>query len=530
MSSLDRALHAIEAGLSIKAASEQYGITKSTLQRHSRGSMTRVESAIQRQALAPKQETILLEWISKMEMCGFPPTSSRICSLASAIISRPLHRNWIQRFSKRHPQLLSTRAAGLSQTRASIYPESFEEFYAILEKITSYYKISRENWWNMDETGIHIAESSRNLRVWVQKEGKTAFTIPEKGQLITAIEAISAVGGSTPPYLLSKGSVIPLSHLPNLEFFESKQAFFYGRTKSAFSTQETGLDWLKRAFIPYSKPQNNERRPWRLLLLDGHISHHSNKFIDTAYANRIALLFFPSHATHIIQPLDRVTFGILKAEFHKLVRNRAINGELSITMQAFYEIYFESRIPAIERRNCEAAFRKTGLFPTNISIPLGHPSIRKVQPVEESIPAQRDPGVLTEEAQSAFDIILKQYQELRGPKITREQQNLLRTARSDTARIRAELMIAREENTRLRGENQTLRRAKQSQRRVILDPNSRVISRRQAAHARGLIASSPPPKALELEDLTQMPETPEYSLISDVEENVEPQIHAELTQ
>jgi hypothetical protein len=45
-------------------------------------------------------------------------------------------------------------------------------------------------------------------------------------------------------------------------------------------------------------------KPWKLLLLDGHESHRYELFQLKAAEHRIKLFYYPSHLTHVLQPLD----------------------------------------------------------------------------------------------------------------------------------------------------------------------------------------------------------------------------------
>jgi hypothetical protein len=45
-------------------------------------------------------------------------------------------------------------------------------------------------------------------------------------------------------------------------------------------------------------------KPWKMLLLDGHITHEYPKFVIKAAENHIVCFEFPSHLTHALQPLD----------------------------------------------------------------------------------------------------------------------------------------------------------------------------------------------------------------------------------
>ena len=70
------------------------------------------------------------------------------------------------------------------------------------------------------------------------------------------------------------------------------------------------LQWLERNFEPYTRPAEGGDE-YRLLIYDGHESH---EFIEYAYAYRIKCLCLPAHSTHLLQPLDVVTFGQYAAE------------------------------------------------------------------------------------------------------------------------------------------------------------------------------------------------------------------------
>ena len=45
-------------------------------------------------------------------------------------------------------------------------------------------------------------------------------------------------------------------------------------------------------------------KPWKVLLLDRYESHYFEDFVIKAHENYIKLWYFPSHLTHVLQPLD----------------------------------------------------------------------------------------------------------------------------------------------------------------------------------------------------------------------------------
>ena len=69
-----------------------------------------------------------------------------------------------------------------------------------------------------------------------------------------------------------------------------------------------GLQWLERNFEPYTRPAEGDDE-YRLPICDAHESHIIYESIEYAYAHRIKCLCLPAHSTHLLQPLDVVTFG-----------------------------------------------------------------------------------------------------------------------------------------------------------------------------------------------------------------------------
>ena len=57
-------------------------------------------------------------------------------------------------------------------------------------------------------------------------------------------------------------------------------------------------------FNKETKKKARNGRSWRLLILDGHGSHVTLRFINYCEANRILIIILPAHSTSQLQPLD----------------------------------------------------------------------------------------------------------------------------------------------------------------------------------------------------------------------------------
>ena len=81
-------------------------------------------------------------------------------------------------------------------------------------------------------------------------------------------------------------------------------------------------DWFVNVFLP----EANKCKPSKyngpiFLILDGHVSHTTFDVIKTAKDNNVVMIRLPSHATHLLQPLDLCVFGPLKTYWSQIIQN-----------------------------------------------------------------------------------------------------------------------------------------------------------------------------------------------------------------
>ena len=129
---------------------------------------------------------------------------------------------------------------------------------------------------------------------------------------------------------------------------------------TGYSNDELSLEWI-RHFDQHTKATANGRK--RLLLIDGHGSHHTRQFIEYADMNNIMLFGLPPHTTHILQPLDVVVFQPYK-HYHATALDLLVrDGIYEITKLEFLAIIEDVRQKAFKESTVLSAFRKTGIWP-----------------------------------------------------------------------------------------------------------------------------------------------------------------------
>ena len=101
-----------------------------------------------------------------------------------------------------------------------------------------------------------------------------------------------------------------------------------------------------------------------LLLMDGHSSHYNPSTIKTAAAQQVILFCLPPHTTHIAQPLDVASFGVLKQHWDEQCQQyMANNPGKVVTRFQFSELFSHAWAEAMVPRNISAGFKAAGVYP-----------------------------------------------------------------------------------------------------------------------------------------------------------------------
>ena len=82
--------------------------------------------------------------------------------------------------------------------------------------------------------------------------------------------------------------------------------------------------------------------------------------------NGIVVLAFPSHTTHLMQPLDDVPFAQFKTQWYEAVRLscRAHCGQ-KVTKKEFFSLFVPCWNNSITVKHIQAGFRNTGVWPVD---------------------------------------------------------------------------------------------------------------------------------------------------------------------
>jgi len=131
-------------------------------------------------------------------------------------------------------------------------------------------------------------------------------------------------------------------------------------SENGWTSHELAVQWIQH-FDKYTKEQTQGK--YRLLILDGHLSHASLEFVQYCEDNLIMPLCLPPYSTHLLQPFDVSVFGPLLAAYKRIIREQSLFGAERVTNEDFLTFFQLAR--ASMPPNIPSAWRKTRLKPFN---------------------------------------------------------------------------------------------------------------------------------------------------------------------
>ena len=255
-----------------------------------------------------------------------------ICYLRQQEKRNPPSRSWFQKLLKRNPSLHTIETKPIAQVRIATHSEEdLKNFFVEYQNTLAKYGINRAKYiFNMDESGIRIGCPTGEI-VIVPTEVKELYTgSPENRKSLTIIETICADGSvPPPPVVICPGEKI----MENWIHDNLTGAEVIAVSQTGYTNEKVALAWLNH-FIKHAGAGPNKH--WRILLLDGHITHCQDDFIIKCHENHIVPYQFPSHLTHVLQPLDVGVFRPWKHYHNKAIHHALHSLDMEYTMTSLF--------------------------------------------------------------------------------------------------------------------------------------------------------------------------------------------------
>lgn len=187
--------------------------------------------------------------------------------------------------------------------------------------------------------------------------GRVKKIQPGNWEWVTVIQAVQSGGYAIPPYVVAAGKMHLESWYRNSPL---PPDWTIDLSETGWTNNRIGVDWIKH-FETHSRPHTTEGK--RLLVLDGHESHHSLEFEDCCRFNNIITLCMPPHSSHLLQPLDVGCFSVLKRSDRKEIEGMMRNHIHHITKPDFFLAFYNAFQTTFHPENVRGGFRGAGLVP-----------------------------------------------------------------------------------------------------------------------------------------------------------------------
>ena len=212
--------------------------------------------------------------------------------------------------------------------------------------------------YNFDETGFLMGFITPGMVITSSdRVGKAKAVQPGNREWVTVIQAVNSQGWAVPPYIIIKGQ----KHLTT--WYEDARLpadWRINTSSNGWTTNEIGTDWIEH-FHKLTKDQT--KGVYRLLILDGHSSHHSTQFELYCQENNIITLCMPAHSSHILQPLDISCFGPLKKAYGRQIEDLMKASITHITKEDFLPAFYTAFHDSMTKENIQGGFRGAGIIP-----------------------------------------------------------------------------------------------------------------------------------------------------------------------
>jgi hypothetical protein len=252
--------------------------------------------------------------------------------------------------------------------------ERYRLYFDLLHGKVTEFDVLPENTYNMDEKGFMIGVLGKTKRVFdkvLHKEKRFKQASHDGNRdWVTVIGAICADGTTLPPAVIFSATGEKLQANWTRDVDPKKHSLYLGVSPTGWTNDDLGVAWLKQVFDPATK--RKARGKYRLLILDGHGSHVTKRFIDYCDQHRILLLIFPPHASHTLQPLDVACFKPLSQNYSRelLKHNHFTEGWIPLNKADFLGLFWPAWVETFTENLVLSAFESTGINPPNPNVIL----------------------------------------------------------------------------------------------------------------------------------------------------------------
>jgi hypothetical protein len=340
-----------------------YKVNRMTLRRRQNGIKSQCDSIPKSRRLSDLEEQIIVQFIHDLDSRGFPPRLRFVEEIANRLLADrdapPVGKRWAHNFVRRHHDLKTRFFRKYDYQRAKCEdPTVIRNWFRLVANVIAKYGIRSDDIYNFDETGFLMGMITSGMVVTgSERRGRPKSVQPGNREWITVIQAINAEGWAVQPFIIGAGQY----HLANWYRDSNLPGdWAIATSQNGWTNNEIGFEWLKHFDRCTSKRSVGR---YRLLILDGHESHHSIDFERYCEENQIITLCMPPHSSHLLQPLDIGYFSLLKKAYGREIEHLIRCSITHVSKTEFFPAFYAAYQATMTEQNIRSSFRGAGLVP-----------------------------------------------------------------------------------------------------------------------------------------------------------------------
>jgi hypothetical protein len=363
-----------------------FSVSERTIRRRRAGIPARRDYQPKSKKLTQREEQVIVSYILDLDGRGFAPTYEAVRDMADKLLATrgagQVGIHWPRNFVERTDSLTTRFNRPYDRQRALCEdPALIRPWFELIEQTKAKYGICDDDVYNFDEASFMMGKITTQLVVTgSERRGRPKAIQPGNREWVTVIATINAAGWSVPPFLIFAGQY----HLSAwYEEAEIPRDWAIAVSDNGWTNNELGVEWLKH-FNAHTKTRVVGAR--RLLVLDGHESHHSLEFEELCKENNIYTLCMPPHSSHLLQPLDVGCFSPLKRAYSREVEALIRHHINHITKLEFLPAFKAAYDQSFTSANICSAFRGAGLVPLLPDAVLSKLDVQLRTPTPDALP------------------------------------------------------------------------------------------------------------------------------------------------
>lgn len=273
------ALNAIDKGMPVLKASQEFKVPRTTLRNKLEGKSPRESTGRCGfdSYLGRDNEEMLVKWVLECCKMGFPITKDGLLTSVQKIVNelkiktpflngRP-GRTWFYSFLNRHKEIAQKKAEYLHRGRGAVTEVKIRNWFKEVEETLGDDKNVLEvpeRVFNMDESGFTLAPK---IGVVLGPRGRHVYderTASDK-ENVTTLFAVNASGMFAPPLTIFKYDRIPSNVAKS-----APKHWGIGKSENGWMTAECFFEYITNVFVPFVR---EKQIPFPIVIfVDGHVS------------------------------------------------------------------------------------------------------------------------------------------------------------------------------------------------------------------------------------------------------------------